>query len=50
MKKKLKDKNFAKGVDRDEVKIGIELLEVDTTDHISFIIEALRPHEAEVIV
>ncbi len=50
VKKKLKDKNFAKGVDRDEVKIGIELLEVDTTDHISFIIEALRPHEAEVIV
>lgn len=50
VKKKLKDKNFAKGVDRDEVRIGMELLEVDPTDHISFIIEALRPHEEEVIV
>ena len=49
-KKKLKDKNFAKGVDRDEVRIGMELLEVDQDDHISFIIESLRPHEDEVIV
>jgi len=50
VKKKLKDKNFAKGVDRDEVRIGMELLEVDQDDHISFIIESLRPHEDEVIV
>jgi len=50
VKKKLKDKNFAKGVDREEVRIGMELLDVDPTEHISFIIEALRPHENEVIV
>ncbi|MEE2856792.1 MAG: HD domain-containing protein [Planctomycetota bacterium] len=50
VKKKFKDKNFAKGVDRDEVRIGIELLEVDMDDHIRFIIEALRPFENEVIV
>ena len=50
VKKKFKDKNFAKGVDRDEVRIGIELLEVDMDDHIRFIIEALRPFEKEVIV
>ena len=50
VKKKLKDKNFAKGVDRDEVRIGIESLEVDMDEHICFIIEALRPFENEVIV
>jgi predicted hydrolase (HD superfamily) len=50
VKKKFKDKNFAKGVDRDEVRIGIELLEVDMDEHIRFIIEALRPFEKEVIV
>ena len=50
VKKKLKDKNFAKGVDRNEVRIGMELLEVDPDDHISFIIESLRPHENELFV
>ncbi len=50
VKKKLKDKNFAAGVDRAEVHSGIELLGVDLNDHITFIIEALRPHEDEVIV
>ncbi len=50
VKKKLKDKSFAKGVNRDEVRIGMELLGVDQDDHISFIIESLRPHEDEVIV
>ena len=50
MKKKLKDKNFAAGVDRSEVHTGMELLEVDLDDHISFIIEALKPFEKEVIV
>jgi predicted hydrolase (HD superfamily) len=50
VKKKFKDKNFAKGVDRDEVRIGVELLEVDMDEHIRFIIEALRPFEKEVIV
>lgn len=50
VKKKLKDKSFAKGVNRDEVRIGMELLGVDQDDHISFIIESLRPYEDEVIV
>ncbi len=50
VKKKLKDKAFARGVDRDEVIIGVELLGVDLTEHIGFIIEALRPHQDEVIV
>jgi predicted hydrolase (HD superfamily) len=50
VKKKLKDKNFAAGVDREEVRIGVELLEVDLDDHIRFIIDALRPHESELIL
>lgn len=47
VKKKLKDKRFAAKVERDEVHAGIELLSADLTDHISFIIEALRPHADE---
>jgi len=50
VKKKLKDKAFARGVDREEVRRGLELLGVTPDEHISFIIEALRPHEDEVIV
>ena len=50
VKKKLKDKAFARGVDREEVRIGLELLEVSPDEHITFIIEALRPHEAELFV
>jgi predicted hydrolase (HD superfamily) len=45
--KKLKDKSFAAKVERSEVQAGIELLGVDTSEHIAFIIEALRPHAAE---
>ena len=50
VKKKLKDKSFAAGVDRHEVQAGIELLAVDHAEHIQFIIETLRPHEDELIV
>jgi len=50
VKKKLKDKAFARGVDREEVKKGLELLGVTPEEHIAFIIEALRPHEGELIV
>jgi len=45
--KKLKDKSFAAKVERDEVYKGAELLEVDLTDHISFIIDTLRQHKTE---
>lgn len=50
VKKKLKDKAFARGVDREEVRIGLELLGVTPDEHIAFIIEALRPHEDALIV
>jgi predicted hydrolase (HD superfamily) len=45
--KKLKDKGFAAKVERDEVYKGVELLGVDLTDHIAFIIEVLRKHKEE---
>jgi predicted hydrolase (HD superfamily) len=45
--KKLKDKGFAAKVDREEVTAGATLLEVDLDAHIAFVIEALKPHAAE---
>jgi predicted hydrolase (HD superfamily) len=47
VKKKLKDRSFAAKVDRDEVYAGAEILGADLTEHIRFIIEALRPHAVE---
>lgn len=45
VKKKLKDKAFARGVSRDDVYKGIEELGVPLEDHVQFVLEALRPHE-----
>jgi len=45
VKKKLKDKAFARGVNRDEVRQGAEELGVDLDQHIQFVLEALRPME-----
>ena len=47
VKKKLKDKSFAAKVERDEVQKGVELLGVELGEHIDFLVEALRPHAAE---
>jgi predicted hydrolase (HD superfamily) len=45
--KKLKDKTFAAKVEREEVAAGARLLGIELADHIEFVIEALRPHAAE---
>jgi putative nucleotidyltransferase with HDIG domain len=46
VKKKLKDKAFARGVNRDDVRVGAEELGVPLDDHIAFCIAALRPVES----
>lgn len=45
VKKKLKDKGFARGVSRDDVVQGAAELGVPLDDHIAFVLAALRPHE-----
>ena len=45
--KKLKDKGFAAKVERAEVLRGAELLGVELAAHAQFVIDALRPHAAE---
>ena len=45
VKKKLKDKGFARGVNRDEVNQGAAELGVALDEHIAFVIQALRPAE-----
>lgn len=47
VKKKLKDKAFAAKVDRQIIARSIEILAVDPAEHIGFVIEALKPHAAE---
>lgn len=42
VKKKMKDATFARGVDRDDIRRGAELLGVDLDSHISNVIEAMR--------
>ena len=45
VKKKLKDKAFARGVSREDVVRGAEELGVPLEEHIGFVLNALRPHE-----
>lgn len=47
VKKKLKDKAFAAKVERAEVHAGVEKLGVELGAHIQMIIDALKPHAAE---
>jgi putative nucleotidyltransferase with HDIG domain len=43
VRKKMKDKGFARGVSRDDVTQGAAELGVDLDEHIQFVIEAMRP-------
>ncbi|WP_424963485.1 HD domain-containing protein [Ekhidna sp.] len=47
VKKKLKQKSFAAKVERDEIAAGVEMLGVDMTEHINFIIDVLKRHKEE---
>jgi len=48
VKKKLKDKAFARTVNRDDIRQGVEELGVDLDEHIRFVIDALRPVQTEI--
>ena len=48
VKKKLKDKAFARGVNRDDVYQGAEELGMPLDELIQFLLVALRPREAEI--
>jgi predicted hydrolase (HD superfamily) len=48
VKKKLKDKAFARSVNRNDIRQGIEELGVDLDEHIRFVIDALRPVQAQI--
>jgi len=42
VKKKMKDKAFARGVNRDDVLLGAQELGVDLDEHIQFVVDAMR--------
>lgn len=46
-RKKMKDKAFARGVNREDVLLGAEELGVDLVEHIAFCIEAMKKRSAE---
>jgi putative nucleotidyltransferase with HDIG domain len=47
VKKKLKTKHFAKNVKREDIDRGAADFGVDLTEHIQFVIDALKPHAEE---
>jgi len=48
VKKKLKDKAFARSVNRDDILQGVTELGVDLDDHVLFVIDALRPVQSAI--
>jgi predicted hydrolase (HD superfamily) len=48
VKKKLKDKAFARSVNRDDIHQGVEELGVTLDDHVRFVIDSLRPVQEEI--
>ncbi len=45
VKKKMKDKAFAKAVNREDIKSGSELLQIPLDDHIQFCIDAMKKNK-----
>ncbi len=48
VKKKLKDKAFARSVNRDDIRQGVEELGVNLDEHIRFVIDVLKPVQKEI--
>jgi predicted hydrolase (HD superfamily) len=48
VKKKLKDKAFARTVNREDIRQGVEELGVPLEEHVRFCIEALKPVQREI--
>ncbi len=48
VKKKLKDKHFARSVNREDIFQGAEELGVELDEHIQFVIDALKPVQKEI--
>ena len=48
VRKKMKDKGFARGVNRDDVILGAQELGVDLDEHVQFVIEAMKSVAAEI--
>ena len=48
VKKKLKDKAFARTVNRDDIRQGVAELGVELDEHIRFVIDALKPVQKEI--
>lgn len=47
VKKKMKSKGFARTVRREDIERGAADFGVDLTEHIQFVIDAMKPHAAE---
>jgi predicted hydrolase (HD superfamily) len=47
VRKKMKDKAFARGVNRDDIRLGAEELGVELDAHIAFCLEAMKKRGAE---
>src|SRR5437588_8241629 len=47
VKKKMKSRGFARNVNRDDIARGAADFGVDLTEHIQFLIDAMKPHAAE---
>jgi predicted hydrolase (HD superfamily) len=48
VKKKLKDKAFARSVNREDIHLGVEELGVPLEDHVRFVIDSLKPVQKEI--
>ncbi len=48
VRRKMKDKNFAKDVNRDDIIRGAEELGVDLDEHINFIVDSMKPVAAQI--